>query len=96
MSGRQVLKLIDQDHTHRLLNSSTTGRIGHQYLDRPIDLLVKVEGVHRLEAFAVAREHLRQSVDVAAEILLNDFGIKEPKSHRPKGLQPRCCWILAE
>ena len=96
MRRGEVLELVDEHQPARPLRRRSGVGLAEQDLDRPVDLVVEVDGALAFELGAVLRPHLGETVDVA---VVPPFDVERvdaaragsrsaPRSTVPPG---RCC-----
>ena len=69
MRGGQVLELVDEQVAMLGLDPAAEVTVAKQRLERPVDLLVEVDGPDSVEPLAKAIETVRQAGDVVAHLL---------------------------
>ena len=89
MGRGEVLELVDEHDAARPLRRRPGVGLAEEDLDRPVDLVVEVDGALTFELGAVLRPHVGQPVDVAAVPPLDLERVDQPEADRAQRLDPR-------
>ena len=74
MRRREVLELVDEHHATRPLRGAAGVGLREQHEQRPVDLIVEVDGALAFEPAPERRPDTGQAVDVAVVLLLGLLG----------------------
>ena len=88
MCGGEVLELVDEHEPASALGLVTDLSLGEEHLQAQVDLLVEVDGSASRELGSVAREHVGQALDVAAEVLLHGLWASQSQTNPREGVDP--------
>ena len=89
VGGREILELVDQQHSTGPLRGASGHRVGEQHVDGAEYLLVEVDRPRPVEGEPVAREHRREAVDVAVVASLDHLRIDQTEPCEAECFDPR-------
>jgi len=88
VSRREILELVDEQHTTRPLGGPAGLGLREQDPDRSMDLSVEVDHPVAIQRTQVLRVHVDQPVDVTAVAHLGGCRIDQAEPYEPEGVDP--------
>src|ERR1039458_4549567 len=89
----EILELVDEEELAAALGVASDLGLGEEHLKAAVDLLVEVHRAAPRELVAIAREDLREALDVASELVLHDPRASKSQPDARQCVDPRGCWV---